>query len=89
MHVRSSANARPAWEPEVSKRITGILLLMIGGVMAIGGAENGSLPIATFWLGLLLYPIGAYVFLRGNHHASRRRTRPGRRSLAQTTRGRS
>ncbi len=72
----------------MSDRLKGMLLL-VAGVLTMGGVSTGNLPVMTFWLGLLLYPIGGYYFLKGNRQASEKLERRVQRTLNPTIRSQS
>ncbi len=69
----------------MSDRLKGSLLLATG-VLILGGVSNSSLPILSFWLGLILYPIGGYLFLKGNRKAGEELERQVQRALNPTIR---
>jgi hypothetical protein len=61
-------------------RFTGLLLLL-AGVLLLAGTSQDWLPAQAFWPGLLTYPIGAWLFLKGHRQASRRAERRASRAL--------
>lgn len=68
-------------------RLTGLLLLLIGVLVLVGNTLD-VFPPQAFWAGLLMYPIGGYLFFIG----SRRANEPGQHkrsadSQPQRTRG--
>ena len=52
-------------------RLTGLLLLLIG-VLTLVGNTMDILPPQSFWAGLLTYPIGGYLFLKGSRQSFER-----------------
>ena len=59
-------------------RLTGLSLLLIGVLVLMGNTLN-VLPPEAFWAGLLMYPIGGYLFFTGSRAAiDRAETRTAR-----------
>lgn len=49
-------------------RSKGLALLLLGALL-LGGNTLDILPREAFWAGLLTYPFGAYLFLKGTRRA--------------------
>ncbi len=50
-------------------RLTGLLLLLIGVLVLVGNTLD-VFPPQAFWAGLLMYPIGGYLFFIGSRRAN-------------------
>ena len=68
-------------------RFTGALLLIIG-IFSFFGTTTGTLPPAAFWAGLLVYPIGGYLFFIGSRAAALEANAPVERSVSPRIRTR-
>ena len=62
-------------------RPKGLALILLGALI-LGGNTLDILPREAFWAGLLTYPFGAYLFLKGSRTARERAQQRIARTLA-------